>query len=87
VEPHTELSKKTTIRLSPKLHEQLPRLAAQQGTSLGELVRAACEKQYAQPSTKDRLSAVNRLAALRLPVSTPRKMKRQSVLAPEEILP
>jgi hypothetical protein len=87
MEQYMELSKKTTILLSPQLHEQLTRLAAEQGTSLGELVRAACEKQYAQPSKKDRLTAVNRLAALRLPVATPRKMKRQSVLAPEETLP
>lgn len=81
-----ELSKKTTILLSPQLHEQLTRLAAQQGTSLGELVRAACQKQYTQPSKKNRISAVNKLAALRLPVSTPRKMKRQSVADPEGTL-
>ena len=78
-----ELSKKTTILLSPQLHGQLTRLAAERGTSLGELVRAACEKQYAQPTKKDRLSAVNCLAALRLPVATPGKMKRQSAPAPE----
>jgi len=82
-----ELSKKTTILLPPQLHEQLTRLAAQQGTSMGELIRSACEKQYSQPSKIDRLTAVNRLAALRLPVATPRKMEHQSVLAPEETLP
>lgn len=87
MEPYMELSKKTTILLSPRLHDQLTRLAAHQGTSLGELIRAACEKQYAQPSKKDRMAAVNRLAALRLPVATPRKMKHQSVIAPEEKLP
>lgn len=87
MEPEIELSKKTTILLSPQLHEQLTRLAAQQGTSLGELVRAAREKQYLQPSKKDRLSAVNRLAALRLPVATPRNMKRQSAPTPEETRP
>ena len=76
-----KLSQKTTVLLSAQLHEQLTRLAAQQGTSLGKLVRAACEKQYAQPSKKDRLAAVNRLAALHLPVATPRKMKTRSVLA------
>ena len=82
-----ELSKKTTILLSLELHKQLTRLAAQLGTSVGELIRAACEKQYSQPCKKDRLAAVNRLAALRLPVATPRKMKHESVLAPEEKRP
>ena len=41
-----ELSKKTTILFSPDLHARLLRLAAQRGTSLGDLVRTACERQY-----------------------------------------
>ena len=40
-----ELSKKTTILLSPDLHQRLMRLAAARHVSLGELVRQACEKQ------------------------------------------
>jgi len=81
-----ELSKKTTILFSPKLHERLSQLAAQQGTSLGELVRTACERQYGAPSTEERLAAVRRLTDLRLPVGDVKKMKRESVPKPEEIL-
>ena len=48
-----ELTKKTTILLSPDLHEKLTRLAAQKAVSLGELVRRACEKQYGILSSED----------------------------------
>ena len=41
-----ELSKKTTILFPPDLHERLAVIAQQQGVSLGELVRRACETQY-----------------------------------------
>ncbi len=82
-----ELTKKTTIRFPPRLHEILCRLAAQRGTSLGELVRAACERQYALPSRKEKLAAVRKLEAMRLPVGAPRCMKRQSAPRPEEIAP
>jgi len=82
-----ELSKKTTILFSPRLHERLSRLAAEKGTSLGELVRSACEQSYGVPSPQDRLAAVRKLAGLNLPVGDPRKMKEQSVPKPKEILP
>ena len=82
-----ELSKKTTILFSPDLHERLWRLAAERGTSLGELIRTACERQYRLPSKEEKLAAVGSLAALRLPVGSPRQMKRQAVPEPEEILP
>ncbi len=82
-----ELSKKTTVLFPPGLHDRLSRLAAQQGTSLGDLVRTACERQYRLTSREERLSAVRNLAALKLPAASPRKMKRQAVPSPEEILP
>lgn len=82
-----ELSKKTTILFPPELHERLSRLAARRGTSLGDLVRSACERHYALPSREERLAAVRQLAAMRLPVAHPRRMKQQSVPRPEEIAP
>ena len=82
-----ELSKKTTILFSPDLHERLSRLAAETGTSLGDLVRTACERQYKLPSKEEKLAALRRLGALRLPVGDPRQMKRESVPKPEKILP
>ncbi len=82
-----ELSKKTTILFPPELHGRLSRLAAERGTSLGDLVRTACERQYGEPSREEKRAAVRRLAALDLPVGDPGRMKRESAPAPEEMLP
>lgn len=71
--------KKTTILFPPDLHERLSRLAEQQGTSLGDLVRKACELQYGRASAETRLEAVRQLAAMSLPVRDPGAMKRDSV--------
>ncbi len=81
------LSKKTTVLFSRDLHDRLSRLAAQKGTSLGDLVRTACERQYRPASREEKLAAVRHLAALRLPAASPRKMKQQAVPSPEEIVP
>lgn len=81
-----ELSKKTTILFPPGLQERLTQLAAQRGTSLGNLVRSACEAEYGESSPEDRLAAVGELAELELPVGTPDEMAAESVPAPEELL-
>ena len=81
------LSKKTTILLSPELHDRLTRLAEQEHTSLGELVRRACEAQYGWTSVEDRLAAVKALGALQLPVDTVEAMNREATPSPEELLP
>jgi hypothetical protein len=57
------------------------------GVSVGELVRTACEKQYGIVPAEERAAAVRTLAALRLPVATPRNMKGQSVPSPQDLLP
>lgn len=80
-----ELTKKTTILFSEDLHRRLTCLAEQRETSLGELVREACIRQYGLASPEDRLEAVGRLASLTLPVSDPGRMKRESVPDPDEI--
>lgn len=82
-----ELSKKTTILFPPDLHRYLTRLAAQEGRSLGELVREACRAEYGFGSTEDRRRAVEELLALELPVGDPGTMKRQSVPEPADLLP
>lgn len=82
-----ELSKKTTILFSPDLHARLLRLARQKGTSLGDLVRSACEKQYGLATVEERLEAVDALAALSLPVGSPEEMARESVPDPDDLLP
>jgi len=82
-----ELSKKTTILFPPDLHARLLRLAKQEGTSLGDLVRSACETQYGLATREERLAAVEALAALDLPVGTPEEMARESVPTSEELMP
>lgn len=82
-----ELTKKTTILFPPYLHEHLTRLAEAEGTSLGELVRRAVVLEYGLVSPEERQDAVSRIAAMRLPVSTPRQMKGEAVSRPEDLLP
>ncbi len=82
-----KLTRKTTILFPPDLHERLSRLAEHQGTSLGDLVRRACEIQYGPVSAETRLEAVRQLAALSLPVGGPGTMKRESVPRAEDLLP
>ncbi len=73
------LTKKTTILFSPGLHERLTLLAEQRRTSLGDLVRSACEQQYGMVPAAEKVAAVRRMAALALPVASVRRMKRESV--------
>ena len=81
-----KLTKKTTILFQPELHQRLTRLADQRGTSLGELVRSACEKQYGIGGSKERIQAARAIGALELPVGAPAQMKRESQPQPDEFL-
>ncbi len=73
-----ELSKKTTILFSPELHRRLAALATKRGSSLGDLVREACEAQYGIMGSPERADAARALAALHLPVGSTDEMKRDS---------
>ena len=85
METDMELTKKTTILLSPDLHAHLARTARARRTSLGQLVREACEIQYGHVSGEDRVRAVEALRRLSLPVGSPRKMKQESVPRPRDL--
>ncbi len=80
-----ELTKKTTILFPPDLHSQLAQLARQLGTSLGELVRRACEAQYGIASRDEKLAAVRQIEAMSLPVGEPEQMARESRPEPAEL--
>jgi hypothetical protein len=82
-----ELSKKTTILFTPDTHRRLSELAARRGVSLGDLVREACATSYGIVDSAARIGAVAALAALQLPVGTPRDMKQESVPDAERLLP
>ena len=81
-----ELTKKTTILLTPRLYSLLKRLSESTNTSIGELIRSACEKQYGLCPESEALEAAERLAAYELPVDTPASMKRESVPGPGELM-
>jgi hypothetical protein len=80
MEVDMDLTKKTTILLSPELHRRLSQLAARRGVSLGQLVREACEARYALAGSPSRLEAVDALSKLELPVGTPEEMEAESEL-------
>ncbi len=82
-----ELTKKTTVLFTPEQHRRLRRLAEQRGTSMGELVREACEQQYGLVDPQSRVDAARELATLALPVGSPAEMKREAVPDPEPPLP
>ena len=82
-----ELSKKTTILLSPRLFNLLKSLSKARNSSIGELVRSACEIQYGLISEPDMHAAVDRLSSLTLPVDSPDTMKRESVPGPKDLVP
>ncbi len=82
-----ELSKKTTILFPPRLYDHLVEVARRRKTSLGQLVRAACEAQYGDLSLEERLEAVRDLANLMLPTGSPEQLKRESVPTVDDLLP
>lgn len=82
-----ELSKKTTILFTPAEHRRLTELAERRGVSLGAMVREACSTMYGIADAEARTAAVASLAALHLPVGSPRDMKRESVPDADALLP
>jgi hypothetical protein len=74
-----------SILFPPDLYNQLTSLAAQRQSSVGELVREACRKQYSLSTRTERLALIAQMAALNLPVGTPEEMERESVAAVESL--
>jgi hypothetical protein len=87
MEVRMELSKKTTILLSPDLHAFLAARAKFEGRSIGELIRDACVRQYRYATREERVRAFEELTALRAPVGTVEEMERESSPSPEELMP
>jgi predicted DNA-binding ribbon-helix-helix protein len=82
MEAHVELAHRTTILLTPALHDRLTRLARQRGVSMGALIRAAVEAQYGGTTSAERLAALEELTALALPVGSTAAMKAESTDEP-----
>lgn len=65
------LTRRLSVLLTPDLYDRTEKLAATTGRSLGEVVREALERILNEQSEPGRLAAVERLAAISLPVGTP----------------
>ena len=74
-----ELTHKTTILFSDVQIDRLKKLATEKKTSMGELIRNACEIVYALEPDPESFDAVEKLGALSLPVSDPASMKKEQI--------
>jgi hypothetical protein len=81
------LTKKTMVLFPPALHRRLKKIAKERHTSLGELVRSACEREYCGPTREERIAAARALASMNLPVSDWETMERESTPDPESLAP
>jgi hypothetical protein len=77
------------ILFPPELHRRLTQIAAERRTSMADLVRRACEREYGSggASREERLAAVRRMASLNLPVCDIEQMERESVPDPNSFAP
>ena len=81
------LTKKTTILLSKPLERGLKRMAKARHTSMGQLIREACCKQYGIGMGDDALEALEELESLALPVDDVSTMKSELVPAADDLMP
>lgn len=73
------LNKRVQVLLSPSQYARLKEIARDRGKSVGSLIRQAVQKQYLDTSNQERLTAVEEMGGLRLPVSDWEQMERESV--------
>lgn len=78
---------RTTILLTPALHERLCAIARRTNVSMGHLIRTAVEAQYGTVDPDERLAAVRAIGALSLPVDSAEAMKAESVPYAGGVLP
>jgi len=83
------LTKKTIVLFPPELHRRLTLLAAERRTSMADLVRRACEREYGTrgATREEKLAALKRMTSLNLPVSDIEQMKRESRPDPRDFAP
>ena len=80
-----ELSKKTTLLMTPDLHELLAVESQKTGRSMGDLIRSACERQYGGRSKVEKLARLDALFQLNLPVANVATMKQESIEEPRAL--
>jgi len=74
------LTRRVQVLLSPEQYERLTALARARGTSIGALIRQAVDQLLHAPGgEEERLQAVRKMSALRLPVADWEQMERESM--------
>ena len=72
------LTARVQVLFEPSHLIRLQALAEAEGKSVGALIRAAVERTYLDSNQADRLAAVERMAAMSLPVADWEQMERES---------
>jgi len=72
------LAKRTQVLLEKEQYKQLEQLAKQKRVSVGALIREAIEKVY-HIGKKGKIQAVEKIAAMNLPVDDWEKMEKEIV--------
>ena len=72
--------KRIEVMFSSEQIEYLQSIARSKGKSLESLVREAVEELYLERKKEERLEAVQRMAAMKLPVADWEQMERESML-------
>jgi hypothetical protein len=72
-------TERVQVLLSLEQVTRLRTIAQMQDESMGALIRKALEEVYLRPEQAARLDAVQRMAALSLPVSDWEQMERESI--------
>lgn len=73
------LTKRVQVLLEPPQFARLEEIAKVRKSSVGALIREAVEKEYFRTDRKERLAAVERMAAMTLPVADWEQMERESI--------
>jgi hypothetical protein len=81
------LTKRTTVLFTPELFDRLHQEAKRRGTSIGHLIRQACEDTYRSGPSPTRVAAVEELARLALPNDTPEQVEAESMPESEDLIP
>ena len=72
------LTARVQVLFDPSQVARLQTIAESEGRSVGALIRDAVERTYLDGDRSDRLAAVERMAALSLPVADWEQMERES---------
>lgn len=79
-----EFTERVQVLVAPEQLAGLQAIARRQRRSVGALIREAVDRAYFSSDTERRLEAVERLAAMRLPVADWEQMEHESMRWPDD---